>query len=169
MFCVALGLAACDRSSSATRADAAPAAAPPASSSRASAAPPETVYVPQVAVAERGPTKVHVAWKLPAGTGVNDGSPFHVRWTTSMGLERVPDEMHAKGADVSQGFDLVVTPTSGAPSATLAGDVHVVVCDVATHKVCVPVTRRIEMEFLVVGKESNANVEVPLPAAKPAG
>jgi hypothetical protein len=127
------------------------------------------VVIPNVVVAGKGTTKVHVAWKLPAGTGVNDGAPFRVRWTSSEGLEHAPEDMHAKGADVEQGFDVQVTPTAGAPSALLAGDVDVVVCDVATHRVCVPVTRRIEMTFLAEGSANAANVTVPLPEARPQG
>jgi hypothetical protein len=42
----------------------------------------------------------------------------------------------------------------------------VVVCDVATHRVCVPVKRRVEMTFLPEGKENTAAVSVPLPEAK---
>jgi hypothetical protein len=172
VFCLAL--AACDRRDAMPRVDAIANAAPSSpvavsSSTTASATPREVVYVPQVAIAGRGPTTVHVAWRLPAGTGVNADAPFHVRWKMSEGLERAPDEMHAKGADVSRGFDVVVTPTAGSPSATLTGDVNVVVCDVVTHRVCVPVERRIEMEFLVVGKMPSATVDVPLPAAKPQG
>jgi hypothetical protein len=77
--------------------------------------------------------------------------------------------MHAKGADVAQGFDIAVTPTAGVPSAALAGDVDIVVCDIATHRVCVPVKRRIEMTFLAEGKTGTAEVSVPLPAARPQG
>jgi hypothetical protein len=127
------------------------------------------VVIPNVVVADKGTTKVHVAWRLPAGTGVNDGAPFRVRWTSSEGLEHAPEDMRAKGADVAQGFEVAVTPTAGAPSALLAGDVDVVVCDIATHRVCVPVTRRIEMTFLAEGRANAAEVIVALPEARPQG
>jgi hypothetical protein len=176
----ALGLAlaafsACDKKE--TTAPAPP--PPPPASAAAAAAPAPTgasadplrgkVVIPNVVVSGKGMTKVHVAWKLPVGTGVNDGAPFRVRWTSSEGLEHAPEDMHAKGGDVAQGFDVSVTPTAGAPSALLAGDVNVVVCDVATHKVCVPVTRRIEMTFLAEGTTNAAEVTVPLPEARPEG
>jgi hypothetical protein len=137
-----------------------------ASTAKTADAPPSKVSIPNVVVAEKGTTKVHVAWKLPAGTGVNDGAPFRVRWTSSEGLAHAPEDMHAKGADVTQGFDVSVTPANGAPSL-LAGDVNVVVCDVATHRVCVPVSRRIEMTFLAEGTSPVADVTVPLPEARP--
>ena len=132
-------------------------------------APPPKVVISNVIIAETGTTKVHVAWKLPPGTGVNDGAPFRVQWTSSEGLQHAPEDMRAKGADVSEGFDVSVTPTAGAPSALLAGNVDVVVCDVATHRVCVPVKRRIEMTFLAEGKAPRAEVTVALPEARPQG
>jgi hypothetical protein len=125
------------------------------------------VVLPELAIG-RGATDVHVAWRLPTGTGVNEGAPFRVRWRTSEGLAKTPDERRAKGAEVQQGFDINVTPVTGVAGATLAGSVDLVLCDVATHRVCVPMTRDLEMSFRVVdGAGPKANVSVPLPEAKP--
>jgi hypothetical protein len=130
----------------------------------------QTVTLPDVLIADDAPTVIHVAWKIPAGTGINDDAPFRVRWTTSEGLAEVPAEEKAKGADVRLGFDVTVAPLKGEPAAHLAGNVDVVVCDVETHKVCVPVKRKIEVTFAVQkGGKRKANVEVPLPAARPQG
>ena len=127
----------------------------------------DKVLVPEVTIAKAGATKVHVGWLLPKGTGVNDGAPFRVRWKTSDGLAHAPEEMRAKGADVQQGFDVEVTPTTGTTRARLVGDADLVICDVATHRVCVPVKREIEMSFAVTGASRAAAVSVPLPEAKP--
>lgn len=167
--------AACDRKDAATRVappldppvEPVVANAPGAANAPGGDAPSARVVIPNVVVAAKGTTTVHVGWKLPAGTGVNDGAPFRVRWTSSEGLLHAPEDMRAKGADVTAGFDVAITPTAGAPSALLAGDVNVVVCDVATHRVCVPVTRRIEMTFLAEGHDAAALVTVPLPEARP--
>jgi len=169
-------LSACDKKETAPPVPPPPPALPVATATAAAAAPPASgdplrgkVVIPNVVVSGKGTTKVHVAWKLPVGTGVNDGAPFRVRWTSSEGLEHAPEDMHAKGGDVALGFDVAVTPTLGSPSALLAGDVNVVVCDIATHRVCVPVTRRIEMTFLAEGTTNAAEVSVPLPEARPQG
>ena len=166
----AAALGACEKKDPVRGAEPAPPSTPlvAAASAKPADATPTKVSIPNVVVAETGTTKVHVSWKLPAGTGVNDGAPFRVRWTSSEGLAHAPEDMHSKGADVTQGFDVQVTPANGAPSQ-LAGDVNVVVCDVATHRVCVPVTRRIEMTFLAEGKSPTADVTVPLPEARPQG
>jgi sugar lactone lactonase YvrE len=129
---------------------------------------PERVDVPEVAIAANATTDIHVSWQLPTGTGVNDGAPFRVRWRSSEGLVRAPDELRSKGADVRDGFDVAVTPMKGVPGAELVGDVDVVVCDVATHRVCVPVRREIGMSFRLGTVAGNkTRIEVPLPEAKP--
>jgi hypothetical protein len=128
--------------------------------------PVEMVLVPEVTIAAGAPSKVHVAWKLPSGTGVNDGAPFHVRWRSSEGLSHAPEEMRAKGAEVQQGFDVEVNPLPGTSKARLVGDTDLVICDTATHRVCVPIKREIEMTFTVAGAVRTASVSVPLPEAK---
>ncbi len=48
------------------------------------------------------------------------------------------------------------------------GQLSVVLCDVSTHLVCVPVKRAIELTFRVATTPTEApTVLVPLPAAKP--
>ncbi len=132
--------------------------------------PVEVVTLPDVFIAEVGSTTLHVAWKIPAGTGINDEAPFHVRWTTSVGLAEVPPEAKSKGADVRAGFDITVAPLAGEPAAHLGGTLNVVVCDSETHKVCLPVQRRIEVTFSVQkGGKQKVFAEVPLPAARPQG
>lgn len=132
--------------------------------------PVEVVTLPDVFIADGLPTTLHVTWKIPAGTGINDEAPFHVRWTTSVGLSEVPPEAKSKGSDVHSGFDITVAPLPGEPAAQLAGLVNVVVCDVETHKVCLPVQRRIEVTFSVQkGGKQKVFAEVPLPAARPQG
>ena len=191
--CLALSLlllsAACNRESSSGTGGAGNAAsagalaanvAPPAATSGAAAAPiaaasakrppVEVVTLPDVFIAEGAATTLHVAWKIPAGTGINDEAPFHVRWTTSVGLSEVPPEAKSKGADVHLGFDITVAPLAGEPAAQLGGLLSVVVCDAETHKVCLPVQRRIEVTFSVQkGGKQKVYAEVALPAARPQG
>ncbi len=147
------------------------ASAPGAAASAPTAkSPVEVVTLPDVFIAEGVPTTLHVSWKIPAGTGINDEAPFHVRWTTSVGLAEVPPEAKSKGADVRAGFDITVSPLAGEPAAQLGGTLSVVVCDAETHKVCLPVQRRIEVTFAVQkGGKQKVFAEVPLPAARPQG
>ena len=126
-----------------------------------------TVVVPELAIPKNKPSTVRVIWKVPEGTGVNDEAPFRVRWTTSEGLLEAPKDTRGQGSDAREGFSVAVTPAPGIPSAQLKGTVDVVVCDVATHKVCVPVKRRIDMAFRTADDaKSELRVELPLPNAR---
>ena len=166
-----IGLAGCSRSEAVQSTDSG-AKAPVVTASASAKAPGhdlhEKVEVPVVNISDKVETTVHVTWDTPAGTAVNDEAPFRVRWTTSEGLAEVPPEMRAKGKDVSDGFDVRVVATKGAPEAMLIGDVDLVVCDSESHSVCVPVKRKLAMPFLV-GHGTTAkreSVKVPLPKAK---
>jgi hypothetical protein len=126
----------------------------------------ERVRVDEVAVAARG-TTIHVAWHVPQGTGVNGEAPFHVHWRQSDGLAIPPPAMNAKGADVQGGFDVALTPIADTPGGKLVGDLDIVVCDTATHLVCVPLRRELELPFRVEAlAPSAATVTVALPEAK---
>jgi hypothetical protein len=126
------------------------------------------VEFPEVPIRAGAPTTVHVAWKSPAGTGVNEEAPFKVRWTHSDALAEAPSDVKATGTAARDGFRIVVKPLDGAPNATVTGVIDLVVCDIATHSVCTPVRRKVEIEF-VVGKTAAAEttVTVDLPQAKP--
>jgi len=179
---LSLGLLACDR---APTSKAVPVIEAPASATAGTAlpsvkAPPgaphndnagieqdNTVVVPELAIPKNKPSTVRVMWKVPEGTGVNDEAPFRVRWTTSEGLLEAPKDTRGQGSDAREGFSVAVTPAPGIPSAQLKGTVDVVVCDVATHKVCVPVKRRIDMAFRTTDDaKSELKVELPLPNAR---
>jgi len=117
------------------------------------------VYVPP------GKSMLHIAWELPPGTGINDEAPFAVRWSQSDGLVSPPSDIVGVGKQVATGFDVPVEPMATATAAQLAGDVSLVVCDVATHSVCVPLKRRLEVTF-GVRKGAPGSLRVPLPQAK---
>lgn len=144
-----------------------PVATPPVSVAATTRAPLQKVRIDDVAV-PNAPSKVHVAWVVPQGTGVNDDAPFRLRWKTSDGLSAPPEDVTAKGANVNAGFDVEVKPNKGTNYAKLVGDVDLVVCDVATHSVCVPVKRELEMTFAVAGDAAAPSVRVALPEARPA-
>jgi hypothetical protein len=110
------------------------------------------------------PSRLHFAWKMPAGTTVNEDAPFRLRWRTSEGLATPPEDV--KGAAHSAGFDVELTPTKTATQASLLGDVELVVCDADTHKVCVPVKRELQLDFSVGADARTKSVEIPLPEAR---
>ncbi len=131
-------------------------------------APVERVEVPEVRVRPKAPTKVHVAWLAPKGTAVNDDAPFRVRWNRSDGLAEAPPDVKATGSSAKDGFDVTVQPLAGTPNATLAGEIALVVCDAATHSVCVPVRRSVELGFVAASDAAaEARIEIPLPEARP--
>ena len=126
------------------------------------------VDCPEVPIRAGTTTVVRVAWKTPPGTGVNEDAPFKVRWHHSDALAEAPADVKATGNAAKDGFRIHVKPLDGAPNATLSGIIDLVVCDMATHAVCVPVRRKIDIEF-VVSKAAPAEttVTVDLPQAKP--
>jgi hypothetical protein len=141
------------------------AAAPGASAS----AHPQFVKVefPEVHIRPGVETKVRVAWRSPPGTGVNEEAPFKVRWSHSDALADAPADVKATGTSAREGFDIRVLPLAGTPNATLTGVIDLVVCDMATHAVCIPVRRKIEIEFVVnKSAPSETTVTVDLPQAK---
>lgn len=127
----------------------------------------ERVEIPEVHVRKSAPTTVNVKWITPKGTEVNDEAPFRVRWNRSDGLADAPNDVKSSGSAVKDGFSLKVQPMPGAPNATLAGEIDIVVCDSVSHSVCVPVRRSVELGFLAKdGAPETAGVSIPLPEAR---
>jgi hypothetical protein len=163
-------LAACDRKPAASgEPNETRAAAPNAPVASAPLPEPKTekVEVPEVRVRTDDDTTVRVTWVTPQGTAVNDEAPFRVRWNRSDGLADAPNDVKSTGSAIKDGFRVKVRPMAGAPNATLAGEINIVVCDSLTHSVCVPVRRSLELGF-VAAKDAapEATVSIPLPAAK---
>lgn len=131
------------------------------------AGPVEKVEIPEVRVRKDATTTVRVSWITPKGTAVNDEAPFRVRWNRSDGLADAPSDVKATGSTVKDGFRVKVRPMGGAPNATLGGVIDIVVCDAATHAVCVPVRRNVELGFIVAEDAADeATVSIPLPEAR---
>jgi hypothetical protein len=127
----------------------------------------EKVEVPEVRLRPGAPTKVEIVWTTPRGTGVNEGAPFRVRWNRSDGLAEAPRDVKATGSAAKEGFSLEVRPMPNAPNATLGGEIDLVVCDVETHSICVPVHKSVELGFMIVADASaETKIAIPLPEAK---
>ena len=91
-----------------------------------------------------------------------------MRWNRSDALAEAPTDVKATGTAARNGFDIAVKPLAGAPNATLGGVIDLVVCDVKTHSVCVPVRRAVDIEFVVgQGAPAETTVTIPLPQARP--
>jgi hypothetical protein len=150
------------------RTNIAPAVTPPAPvASSVKAAPPVKVELPELAIRAGATSRVKVVWSSPPGTAVNEDAPFRVRWNRSDGIVDAPADVKGTGSRAADGFTLDVTPTPGAPNAVLTGEIDLVVCDVQTHAVCLPVKRSLELGFVVVKDgPSEAKVTIPLPQAK---
>jgi hypothetical protein len=161
-----LGVVACDKATTPSAVE----ASAPATTVAVDAASPtsiDLIEAPEVAVRASGSTVV-VTWSTPRGTGVNEDAPFKVRWNRSEGLLEAPPEMKATGASVKEGFKVPVKPATGAPRATLDGELSLVVCDTATHRVCVSVRRSLMLGFIVTkDAPADAPLVVKLPEAKP--
>ncbi len=114
-----------------------------------------------------GKSQLHVAWGVPSGTAINDDAPIAVRWQSSDGLVAPPSDIKGHGKDIANGFDIPIELFAGASGGQLIGDLDLVVCDVETHSVCVPIKRRVELTFAVVKNNAAGRVTLPLPKAKP--
>ena len=110
-------------------------------------------------------SKIRVSWEIPQGTGVNDEAPFRVVWASARGLARLPAPTREKGTLARDGFEIQVEPVAGAKTAELTGVLDMVVCDVVTHSVCLPVRRTLTASFAVEAGAPPAAVSIPLPAA----
>lgn len=110
-------------------------------------------------------SKIRVSWEIPQGTGVNDEAPFRVVWASARGLARLPAPTREKGTLARDGFEIQVEPAAGAKTAELTGVLDMVVCDVVTHSVCLPVRRTLTASFAVEAGALPAAVSIPLPAA----
>ncbi len=116
-----------------------------------------------------GKSSLHVQWAVPSGTAINDDAPFTVRWASSDGLVSPPADIKGHGKDVEGGFDVPIELMAGSSGGQLTGDIDLVVCDIETHSVCVPLKRRLELTFAVGKGNAKGSVTLPLPRAKPQG
>ena len=114
-----------------------------------------------------GKSSLHVQWAVPDGTAINDDAPFSVRWGSSDGLVAPPADIKGQGKDVRAGFDVPIELMASASGGQLAGDIDLVVCDIETHAVCVPLKRRLELTFAPGKGNAKGTVTLPLPRAKP--
>lgn len=142
---------------------AAPAAVSPATAAIDARDP--TIPLGPARIPPGGASTVRVRWEIPAGTGVNDEAPFRVVWATSRGLTRLPAPTREKGTLAKDGFEIQVEPAPGATTAELTGVLDMVVCDVVTHAVCLPVRRTLAASFVVEPGAAPAALSIPLPAA----
>ena len=129
---------------------------------RARAKPEERITAGSAYLAKAG--NVHVDWQVPSGTGINQDAPFRAHFLEAVGAT-LPADVHGTGKDVQKGFDIGVTPAAGSTIAHVRADVDVVVCDIQTHRVCVPVRREISFDVHFGGVNAPA-LQIPLPIAK---
>lgn len=124
-----------------------------------------TIPLGPVRIPPGSPSTVRVRWEIPAGTGVNDEAPFRVVWVSSRGLARLPAPTREKGTLAKDGFEIQVEPARDATSAELTGVLDMVVCDVVTHAVCLPVRRTLSVAFAMAPGAAPVALSIPLPAA----
>ena len=113
-------------------------------------------------VAKAGAAIVTIAWQLPAGTAVNEEAPARLRWVGATGLASTPAAVQGLGALMSAGVRVPVEVT--AATASLDGVLDLVTCDVATHRVCVPVRRNVRGTITRGAEQLTA--QAALPAAR---
>ena len=87
-----------------------------------------------------GKSQIHVAWSVPDGTAINDDAPVQ----RALGLERRPRLRRQPTSTVTAKTSPTdsTSPSSviaGASGGQLVGDIDLVVCDIETHAVCVPI------------------------------
>ncbi|MGH7282049.1 MAG: hypothetical protein ACRELY_11035, partial [Polyangiaceae bacterium] len=128
-------------------------------SERARAKPEERIALGNVALGAKG---VHVEWQVPTGTGVNEDAPFRAHFLEAAGAA-LPADVRGTGKDVKNGFDMPITLSAPKSPAHFRADVDVVACDIATHRVCLPVRREISFDVVDGGPST---LKIPLPLAR---
>jgi DNA-binding beta-propeller fold protein YncE len=132
-----------------------------APSERPRARPDQQVALGATSLARGG--ALHLAWQLPDGTAVNEDAPFRLHF-----LERsdgaLPADIEGKGNAVTAGVDVAIAPAATAAPSHLRADLDIVVCDVVTHRVCLPVRR--EISFDVRFGEPGPALALALPSAR---
>ena len=113
-------------------------------------------------VAQAGPATVRIAWRLPEGTGINEEAPAAIRWVAETGLARIPESKRLHGKEIAAGVPIGVE--LAADTATLDGVLDVVTCDIATHRVCVPLRRNVRAT--ITRGADKLVAEATLPAAR---
>ena len=171
LLLASLLLLACDKKATPPPTPTASASAAPAPGGTIGAAPkegkrPKDRFDAVEAAVPDGKSSLHVSWKLPDGTGVNDEAPFAVRWVSSDGLTVTPTDIHALGRDVAKGFEIPIELMAGTSGGKLSGDLEMVVCDIATHAVCVPLRRQLEITLNPSKGAAVGAVVLPLPSAR---
>jgi thiol-disulfide isomerase/thioredoxin/sugar lactone lactonase YvrE len=111
------------------------------------------------------PSEVRLAFATPAGTAINEEAPLRLRWQKGENVT-VPADYKATGREGKGGVPVTLAPEAGASAASLEGVLDLVLCDEATHKVCVPVRRNVRAE-VAVGGAAEREAVVALPEAKP--
>ncbi len=117
-------------------------------------------------VATTGVTHLTLAWRLPHGTGVNEQAPWSLRWDRGTGLAATPAASEGVGSTIPHGIAVDVHPAPGATEATLDGTLDMVVCDIETHRTCLPFTRRLHVALTpTAGAPRTVDAPVALPSA----
>ncbi len=133
-----------------------------AATERPRAKPEERVSLGAAALNDAG--KIHVSFQVPAGTGINEDAPFRAHFLASDGAP-LPADVRGTGKDVQNGFDIVMAPAAGV-TAHVRADVDIVVCDIDTHRVCVPVRREISFDAQLHVANAPRALVLSLPVAR---
>jgi hypothetical protein len=120
-----------------------------------------------LAIAGGKTARVAVKWTVPSGTGINEKAPMRLVWVDAKGLARVPDPVRSTGEKVKDGFAIDVEPAADATNASLSGVLDMVICDIATHAVCVPIRRTVTATFAVKADAPAPVATIALPPALP--
>jgi hypothetical protein len=117
-----------------------------------------------VAVHDRHPGQLEFAWELPAGTGINDDAPYKLEWLSADGLQGLPGNAAGKGKEIRAGLSVPIPAPTG-PHPTARGKLYLVLCDIATHRVCVPYRSQVEVSFQPDASATHPVVTWKLPSA----
>ena len=109
--------------------------------------------------------RLRIEWQLAPGTGINDEAPYRLRWMTADGLAGLPADSHGHGRDIVHGIEVALPPSSSTAQAIARGELELVICDTVSHRVCVPVRRKVELGLVPTERAADEVVHLPLPAA----
>ena len=108
---------------------------------------PTVVEMGPIAISAHNQARFSLTWGLPDGTGVNPDAPFTLAWKSSHGMAHPPAIVDGSGSIAPSGVEIPVAFAKGANDIVLDGVLDFVVCDVATHRACVPVIREVVIKL----------------------
>lgn len=124
------------------------------------------VQLGPVPVGRSGTRTLRIEWELPSGTGINEQAPYKLLWKDVPGLSESLRNASGLGREIEDGIRVAIPAYEGKAPAVAKGSLQLVLCDIRTHRVCVPFRANLEIALAPGMEAKETAVRVKLPEAK---